>query len=1198
LSLSGETWELEIAEIAVGSWQNLWIVRDAVGIRANGVAFRLRSGAGSDEPAAVPAAGLQRIAAVLGQLERWLPRSEFTGLTVEFAEGAIALRGATWREGRLRLAGLEWTGEPFALGSTEWSPQVNSFSVERWSPDRLWLQLELDGKARLGLRLSPTAQDPNVSALVSALWASGQFEGEAVFGDQLWPPLRAAGGGEARALPDERWAETVSAWEPNLQWTAAYDGAREAFSARLNGAGVVPVAEANARPVPWKALLEVSGEAERLSLDQLEVVLPFVETRLSQPLAIDRATLRPNAAATLDWAVDLAASPVAHRMQGRAQGALDFSPDETLQGGRYALVGDGADFVFLRGEERWEVPRVEFSLTGGADAARAWVEACSLQIGEEAGVKGAFQWLRGEGRWGLIQLEGALNPSGLVRWVKPEVLKAPAGLTFDLEAEQAPSGWRYAGGVTVPEMVFKGKWALGGELTCKGLGNAVEVWELAVRRPGVNLSADGSLNLEPGGGRLLVSHLSETRNQGEGWTLAAPFTLDWRTVEAVSKLSLAPLLLERPGGGQIELAGDWAGWDRLLVRARVAQLRPDDAAPWLDDTVLPEVSATALNLELRTEADASGGFVWLGSGEFDATWISPRQRSWVGRGGWRLDAGRISFDGLRLQTGDTTWLHLQGAAPVGVWGDVDRVFKLRTDRAGDIDLLAELAPLERLPQPLEEVLPFQTHALRGRLEATGTLGEPIGELFVAASSLDWPETATRRAISLRDIDLHARLDGAGVELSALSLRLAESAEGQTLSGRIGDVDWEAWLEDPRVDRWIDLSGRLLLEAWPMAALGSWLPAQLEPAGSVSLDLKKAPGAWPSGDLRWEGLTTQPFAGGLVTRQITGNARLDGKRLDGLEVGGTIGGQPWSLEGWIDATEADGPRFRLGLEAERLDLVRRPDLIIRGKASLEAVREDLSRPAVLRGEVEMLRSLFLQDLESFTRQGPAGVARRPPYFSVASKPFADWELDLALRGERFLQIRSTVLVGEASAEFELGGTLGAPLLTGEAWVDGGVLLFPFARLPATELRGRIRVEEPHTVQLTGLGEGVAYGYLIQYQLSGTAADPTLAFSAVPSLPQDSILLMIATGAVPSAESGTDVTARAGRLALYLGQDIFSELFGQDGASRLEIRSGDGFSPFRRNGQVIEYQLDDEWSVLSEYDDFGGYNVDLRRKLLNR
>ena len=93
-------------------------------------------------------------------------------------------------------------------------------------------------------------------------------------------------------------------------------------------------------------------------------------------------------------------------------------------------------------------------------------------------------------------------------------------------------------------------------------------------------------------------------------------------------------------------------------------------------------------------------------------------------------------------------------------------------------------------------------------------------------------------------------------------------------------------------------------------------------------------------------------------------------------------------------------------------------------------------------------------------------------------------------------------------------------------------------------------------------------------------------------------MLTAGAIPSAEATVNTSERTRRVGLFIGKDYFSGLIGTDGASRLEIRTGDGFSPFRREGEVLEYKVNDKWSIIGEYDDFGSYNVDFRRVLLQR
>jgi translocation and assembly module TamB len=497
---------------------------------------------------------------------------------------------------------------------------------------------------------------------------------------------------------------------------------------------------------------------------------------------------------------------------------------------------------------------------------------------------------------------------------------------------------------------------------------------------------------------------------------------------------------------------------------------------------------------------------------------------------------------------------------------------------------------------LEERLPFVARSLEGELKAEGSLHSPTARLDAKVLELNWQGNERVTPINVRDLQINASIAKDTISLEGLSLRLEEYETVHTVTGSISRIDWTTWLKTPSPELWIDLAAEIKMEEWPVAALGRLLPPQIDTDGTLSIALTKEKGNWPEGVVKIQDISSRPLGEGLVARQISGEAHFKGKKVENLLLTGTIGNQPWQLEGWLDGTNKGYPRFHFDFEAERLDLLRRSDLILRGQAKLTADNDDSNTPPKLSGEINMLRSLWLQNLQDFTRQGAAGVARRPPYFSIDWEPLSGWELDVKLYGDDFLQIRTTVLTGAASAEFDLGGTLGEPILSGEAWVNDGSILFPFARLPATELRGRITIEEPHSVKLTGSGEGVAYGYIIRYELSGTAEDPTIQFSSIPSLAQDQILLMVATGAVPSTDSSTSANERAGRLALYLGQDFFSELLGQEGASRLEIRSGEGFSPFSRDGQVIEYKLNEIWSVLGEYDNFGGYNVDLKRKLL--
>jgi hypothetical protein len=1204
---SGVTWlgeglRVEVEGVEAASpvrWLGLGKDRETPVLLLSSVRVELADRAAPEEAPepARPADLLAQAAQVVRLLERWLPTVAVDGLELRLATGALQLETLSWRDGRIVAKDLVWEDG----GTAAWAkalPTVARVTGERLGADRWRVELTDDRGRRLWLLSGPTKPGEPLAAVFEARWSDGFLSGALEWGTG-WIPATATLATELRALPPEAGLDLAS-WQPEVRGTATWEGEGRRLSVSLGGSGQV---EVGGEPVPWTLAVEAAGDPEAVTVEALTVDLPGLAVAMDAVLRLDLETLQPTEAVRLRWAVDRSVWAWLEG-EGTAEGSLVLRPHADLEGSTFHLSGVGRGWTLPVTAEvetaETGTPLGPFAFEAGGEltADRVVVESLELSLEGSGRLTAAAVWDRASGLLAPWKVGGRVGEAGLTRWLPEAVTLGGEGVSFDAEGEQTASGWEHRGHLAVPELVLSGSWPAAVEVRWEGRDENLDHWALILRREGVEVSAGGSLRRQIDHWQLAVATLEEVRREGPAWALQAPFHLDWHeaTDDDAAAAVLSPLFLARDGGGELRLEGRWAGWADTRLKLEVEQLSRADAAPWLEAAILPELSAALARLELETVPRAGGDYSWVGRADFDATWVSARGRSWIGRGGWTLEERRLAFDDLRLETAETTWLRLRGEVPVGLRGGETAIAALLVDETAPLSWLAEMDPVERLPQPLEERLPFRARALQGRVEASGTLREPKASLELGAEVLEWLGDEATKPIELREILLRATIGDDAINLEQLSLRLAETPRVNSLSGSVGGIDWATWLEDPRLERWLDLSASLQIEAWPLAALGRLLPPQLDPAGTVSVRLEKSPGRWPEGRLELAGLQSRPLAEGLVAREISGGARLDGRRLEDLALTGTIGGRPWKLEGWVDGTRLEHPLFHVALDAERLDLVRRSDLVLRAKAQLVATRTEPETVPRLSGEIRMLRSLWLQSLDDFTRQGAAGVARRPPYFAIESAFLGDWELDVRLTGDDFLQIRTAVLTGEASADLHLGGVFGAPLLTGDVWLERGAIAFPFARLPASELRGRITVEDPHTLRLAGAGEGVAYGYVVQYQLSGTSDEPALTFSSIPSLAQEDILLMVATGAVPSTEVGANATERAGRLALFLGRDFFSELLGQDGASRLEIRMGEGFSPFRRDGQVIEYQLDERWSILGEYDDFGGYNVDLKRRLL--
>jgi len=236
------------------------------------------------------------------------------------------------------------------------------------------------------------------------------------------------------------------------------------------------------------------------------------------------------------------------------------------------------------------------------------------------------------------------------------------------------------------------------------------------------------------------------------------------------------------------------------------------------------------------------------------------------------------------------------------------------------------------------------------------------------------------------------------------------------------------------------------------------------------------------------------------------------------------------------------------------------------------------------------------VRDFLPSGGRGPAARAPYFSVETEPFNRWRLDLAIDGDRFLRLRTALFTGVASAHFRLGGTLGDPFATGEAVVNEGTVLLPFASFAVQQSSLRLTAENPHDLQLWLTGATRRYGYDLRLELSGLLSAPVIAFSANPSLESKQVLLLVMAGQLPGNANVITDRQRVTRLGAYLGQSLLGSLGGDTAVGdRLSITTGEGISRQGRETFAMEYRLDDRWSLVGEYDEFDDYNAGVKWRI---
>lgn len=484
---------------------------------------------------------------------------------------------------------------------------------------------------------------------------------------------------------------------------------------------------------------------------------------------------------------------------------------------------------------------------------------------------------------------------------------------------------------------------------------------------------------------------------------------------------------------------------------------------------------------------------------------------------------------------------------------------------------------------------------------SGTPDEPSAELTAGATKLAWQsKTNNSPRPRLEDLQLAVEIRSDAIRLKTFTTKL----DGQPV---MATGEWpllkDAWPElwsTGKLPDWNQARGHLELEGAQVSALAAYLPEVLAPEGSLNAALDLKSGKRFEGILSLTNAATRPMGPITPLRDIAALVRFDGHRAVLQEFRGQIGGQPIRADGFVTLPEAEGSGldYRINLHGTNVPLARSPDLLLRGDFAL-SLRGGSNRPPALSGAVTLRDGLYVQHASALVWSAPRRPEWRPPYFSVTNGLFANWELELTVRGNRFLRIRTPVFSGIASSDFQLRGSLFAPVLTGEARINSGRLMFPFGTLTMDQGLASFSGNDIKGPDLQFNASGRNFRYDLRMEVKGPADGANVLFSSTPPIASEQILLMLTAGEVPQSDYAFSSGARAGRLATFLGKDLFSRYIGSDPANeRLIIRTGESISQQGRLTYSVEYRLTDNWSLISEYDEFNASNTDLKWEMFTR
>lgn len=564
----------------------------------------------------------------------------------------------------------------------------------------------------------------------------------------------------------------------------------------------------------------------------------------------------------------------------------------------------------------------------------------------------------------------------------------------------------------------------------------------------------------------------------------------------------------------------------------------------------------------------------------------------------------VRLERLGVAEGEREWVRAEGELPV-VLGRPGSGAMVRLVPDGGMRFHLDAEPSPAMEDWLMVVSGLELEGARCEFDLAGTLVEPRGRLSATVGSVGRPgqNPGESAMVLLEELSLGVGLEPERLALETMRVRVGGQEMRVSAALPLAAGMWESLLGgEVRVD-WGQLEGEAVMDELALSRVNPQWLGPLRPEGVVDVQVRMLPGWRLEGEVGVSGLSTRAFPLLGPIRDINGRLALQDQQavITGMEA--DWGGETVRLSGLVDTAvcwrkPGELPALDLRVTGANLPLARQAGLIVRGDLDLALVRSE-EEPVVVRGAVDLQRSFVLSDLDSLLGVNVRQTSLPPPYFSVTEEPMASWGLDLQLRANRTIHVKSPFYRGVHSMNMRLGGTLRDPLLTGDIQVYEGQALFPYANIPIRQGIVSFSEQNPDAPRLVVMGASRTFGYDLRMEVSGTMSEPAIQFSSVPSLSSEEIVMMITAGELPRHELTTTTKDRVAKLATLIGKDILNKLGSQDaGEERLIFRSGEGISTGGRVTYYLEYRLTDTWGLVGEYDEYDAINAGVKWRLIQR
>ncbi|EDY81179.1 conserved hypothetical protein [Verrucomicrobiia bacterium DG1235] len=963
---------------------------------------------------------------------------------------------------------------------------------------------------------------------------------------------------------------------PSMNVNASANWKDQRFEYRITGF------DTNHDPESPLVLLAGGGTLDRVEIGTAKVELPWLAMENDQPIILDFSLQNPLANAQLEAKLDLERLPFVE-----ATGKLDATLQTTTTDTGLPVISTS-----LHGTNVTLFDTTIASLDAQLDLLGQNATLHSLQLRSSAG-----SILSATGSYDLTQK--TLSPTHLQLELKNESQRLQAllpniawqSVTAELDLEgpiQDPSltGSLTTNSLQLPKLQ---PFTLAAEIEGRPsnlrsrlhASNETEQLHLELH------SQQDANTLTLAINELTLSSLEDS----PVLALEQPFTA--RIQKTETNFELNELVITGANAMQIAVDSLSLSPENLVLNASAIDFNPSILNHWLL-TPLPNINIQDLDTRATlstsdSQISSSGSASWAlsESSSVDASWLVNSDPN---------NQDSLIIDHLDIGADSKHILVAEGRFPISInWAQGS--LNTLVHKTAPLSFTLQSSPHPDFWSSLDELLPIALTRPVVNAQLAGTLDQPEGNFELQLTSIIWrhPENPAKN-LALSDIKASLLANTGSLAIRSLEASAGANQIKADASLPLGEVSLLDLIQRKQPLDLELLTGHASLALNDLETLKAWLPPIMRYDGKVRIDAEMQPGDLTATAFI-EDLATRPMPPLGALSKVTGKLRFEDGVWHAEQLTGLAEKSPFTLSGTADLTDISQPALDIAFSSKEFPIVRDSGLLLTGDIDLQLVSTQQAQ-TTLRGDVRLTKGLFLVEPDLLASQTKT-TRSRPPYFSVEQEPFNEWGLDIAIRGDKFLRVSNSFFEGTLSAEFDLEGTLGSPLLIGKAEADSGRVFFPASSLKLTRGQALITRDRPSELQIDAAAEGRLFAYDVNLNVTGPSEKLDLSVTTNPALTQVDALLLLTTGAVPNAQ-GDLAQKSATTLGIFIGKGLFRKLTGgnSDAASKLDLEVGKDISLQGKKTIEASYELTETLEIEGEYDKRDEFNANLKWTIFKR